>query len=88
MIKRIILDILLFLFVIVCPWWLTVIFAVAILYYLRFFNEMVLFGLLMDIYYGSFSATFHIMDYKFTLLFFALLLTSFFIKKRLKFYNR
>jgi hypothetical protein len=88
MIKRTILDILLFLFVIVCPWWVTMIFAIAILYYLRFFTEIVLFGLLMDIYYGSFSTTFHIMDYKFTLLFFVLLLTSFFIKKRLKFYNR
>ena len=29
MIKRIILDILLFLFVVTCPWWVTVIFAVA-----------------------------------------------------------
>ena len=88
MIKRIILDVLLFLFVVTCPWWVTVLFAIAILYYLKFFNEIILFGFLMDIYYGSFSPTFRITDYKFTLLFLVLLLTSFFIKKRLKFYNR
>jgi len=88
MIKRIILNILLFLFIIICPWWLSVIFAVVILYYSRIFNEIILFGLMMDILYGNFSSNFNIMDYKFTLLFLILLLASFFIKKRLKFYNR
>ena len=88
MIKHIILDILLFLFVVTCPWWVTVLFALVILYYLKSFNEIVLFGLLMDIYYGRFSPSFHVTDYKFTLLFLILLVSSLFIKKRLKFYNK
>ena len=88
MIKHIIFDILLFLFVIACPWWVTTLFAVVILYYLRSFNEVILFGLMMDILYGNFSPGFHVMDYRFTLLFLILLLSSFFIKKRLKFYNK
>lgn len=88
MLKRIIFDILLFLFVITCPQWVTVIFAFVILYYFKSFNEIVLFGLILDIYYGGFHSTFHIMDYKFTLLFLILLFSSYFIKKRLKFYSR
>ena len=86
--KRIIFDILLFLSVLVCPWWFTALFSIAILYYLKNFNEIVLFGLVMDILYGRLSATFHWYDYKFTLFFLILLLTSYFIKKRLKFYNK
>lgn len=86
MIKHITLGILLFLFIITCPWWVTVIFALVILYYLKSFNEIVIFGLLMDIMYGNFSAHFSIWDFKFTLFFLILLLSSFFIKKRLRFY--
>jgi hypothetical protein len=88
MIKHLILDLILFLTIIICPWWGSVIFALFLLYYLKFFNEIVIFGLITDIFYGSFSATFNLWDYKFTLLFLVLLLSSFFIKKRLKFYNR
>ena len=62
--------------------------AVAILYYLKHFNEIIPFGLILDIYYGQFSPTFNPWDYKFTILFTILLLTSFFIKKRLKFYMK
>jgi hypothetical protein len=85
---RIILNILLFFIIISSPWWVSVLFAVLILYYLKSFNEIVLFGLVMDIYYGKFSSVFHISEYRFTVLFLILLLLSFFIKKRLKFYSK
>lgn len=86
--KRIILNIILFISVIICPWWVSVILALAILYYLKNFPEIVVYGLILDIYYGKLSPSFHILDYRFTLLFLVLLFTSFFIKKRLKFYDR
>lgn len=85
--KRIILEILLFLFIVALPWWLSVPFALFILYYLKSFNEIILFGLIMDIFYGKVSPTFHILNYQFTLLFFVFLVSSFFIKVRLKFYS-
>lgn len=88
MLKRIIFDILVFVSAIVAPWWFTAIFSIAVLYYFKNFNEIVLFGLVMDILYGRLSVAFHWYDYKFTLFFLILLLTSYFIKKRLKFYNR
>jgi hypothetical protein len=88
MLKRIIFDILLFISAIVAPWWFTGIFSIVILYYFKNFNEIILFGLVMDILYGRLADTFHWYDYRFTLFFLILLLTSFFIKKRLKFYDR
>jgi len=88
MFKRIIFDILLFISAIVAPWWFTGIFSIAILYYFKNFNEIILFGLIMDILYGRLSANFHWYDYRFTFLFIILLLTSYFIKKRLKFYDK
>jgi len=88
MIKHIILDLILFLVIILCPWWVSVLLAIGILYYLISFNEIILFGLIMDIYYGKLSPEFHILNYTFTIVFLILLLSSIFIKKRLKFYNR
>jgi hypothetical protein len=88
MLKRIVFDILILISAIVCPWWFTALFSIAILYYFKTFNEIILFGLVMDILYGRVSANFHFWDYRFTLFFLILLLISFVIKKRLKFYNR
>lgn len=88
MLKRIIFDILLFISAIMAPWWFTGIFSIAILYYFKSFNEIILFGLVMDIIYGRLSETFHWYDYRFTVFFLILLLTSYYIKKRLKFYNK
>ena len=85
--KHLILDIILFMVILLLPWWVSVLGAIFLLYYFRSFNEIVLFGVLMDILYGRFSSGFHPLDYRFTLLFLALLLTSFVIKKRLKFYG-
>lgn len=88
MIKRIIFYILVFLSGVFCPWWFTTLFSIGVLYYFKSFNEIVLFGLIMDILYGQLSASFHWYDYKFTLFFLILLFTSYFIKKRLKFYSK
>jgi hypothetical protein len=88
MMKRIIFDILLLISVIVCPWWFTVIFAIATLYLFKSFNEVIFFALIMDILYGQISSTFYWSDYKFTVFFIIILITSFFIKKYLKFYNK
>jgi hypothetical protein len=88
MIRHLILDILLFLAILVFPWWVSVFLATFLLYYLKSFNEIVLFGLIMDIYYGRFSSTFNLFDYRFFLVFLVLLLSSFYFKKRLKFYHR
>jgi len=88
MLKRIIFDILLLISVIICPWWFTALFLVAVLYYLKSFTEIVLFGLIMDILYGGISTNFHFGDYRFTIFFFIILITSFYIKKRLKFYSK
>lgn len=78
--KRLILNIILLAVIITCPWWVSVLLALALLYYLKHFNEIILYGFIMDILYGK-------GDYKFTVIFLILLLSSFFIKKRLKFYS-
>ena len=83
--KRLIFNIVLFLVVITCPWWVGVVLGLFILYYLKSYNELIIFGLVMDIYYGNFSQNFSILEYKFTLLFLILIVSSFFIKKRLRF---
>jgi hypothetical protein len=88
MIKHIILDLILFLVIILCPWWFGVILAVFLLFYLRFFYEIVLFGLMIDIYYGDFSSGFNFFAYRFMLSAIVLLLMSFYLKRRLKFYSK
>jgi hypothetical protein len=88
MLKRIIFNILLFISAIIAPWWFTALFSIAILYYFKNFNEVILFGVIMDVLYGRLSANFHWYDYKFTVFFLILLITSYFIKKRLKFYDK
>ncbi len=80
MIKHLTLDIILLLSVFIFPWWLTAVLAVAILFYLKSFKELVIFGLLLDIYYGF--------DYRFTIISVLVLLSSFYLKKRFKFFSR
>jgi hypothetical protein len=88
MIKHLLFDLVLLLTILICPWWLSVFLALVTLYYLNSFYEMILFGLLLDIFYSQFSFSFNPSDYKFTFLFLFLFLSSFYIKKRLKFYNK
>lgn len=86
--KRLIFNVLLFLSIVACPWWVSVAFGVVTLYYFKFFNEIILYGLLLDILYGRFSVHFSLWDYRFTLFFTVLLLSSFYLKKGLKFYSK
>lgn len=86
--KRLIFNILFFLSIVACPWWVSVAFGIFTLYYFRFFNEIILYGLLLDILYGRFSVHFGLWDYRFTLFFAVLLLSSFYLKKGLKFYSK
>ncbi len=79
--KRLIFNILLFVAILICPLWLSFIFALFILYYLKSFNEIFLYGFMMDIVYANGS-------HRFTIFFVIMLLLSFFIKKRLKFYSK
>ena len=86
MIKKIILDIILFFVILLCPWWLAVALAIALLFYFKNFSEIILFGLIMDIYYAKFAPSFNLFDYKLTLFFLVLYFISSFLKKRLKYY--
>jgi hypothetical protein len=79
--KHLIFDIILFIVILTCPWWVSALLAVFLLYYLCTFNEIVIFGLFMDILYGQ-------GNYTFTIVFLVLLISSFYIKKRLKFYSK
>ena len=88
MIQRIFLNIGLFLIVLVCPWWVSIIAALVLLYYFKTFTEIVIFGLIIDILYGHFSPGFQLFDYRATLVAMILLLISIFLKKRLKFYRK
>jgi len=89
--KRIILDIVFFLVILIFPWCVSVLFALFLLYYFKSFNEIILFGLVIDILYDKYAPgvwdIFHFFGFKFTFFFLILLFISFFVKKRLKFYS-
>jgi len=82
---RIISDILIFLSIIILSWWMSIIIIIFFLYRFRSFNEVVIFGLIMDIFYGKSSASFNLWDYRFMIFCLIALLSSFYIKKYLKF---
>jgi len=86
MYKRVILDLLLFLFVITCPWWVTVLATIFLLFYFRTFNEIIIFGFLMDMYYGNLHLVFKVYDYRFTIAAIIVLIFASLIKRRIKYY--
>jgi hypothetical protein len=86
MIKKTVLNIILFFVIILCPWWLSVALGIALLFYFKNYSEVIVFGLIMDIYYAKLAPSFNIFDYKLTLFFIILYFISHFLKKRLKFY--
>ena len=85
---RFISELLLLLIIIICPWWFALFFAIFNLYYFKFFNEIIIFGLLMDILYGKTFVNFNLVDYHFTIFCLIALISSFYIKKYLKYYNK
>jgi hypothetical protein len=88
MIKRIILELAFLMIIILLPVWVSILLGLALLYYFRSFNEIVVFGFIMDIYYSQISVSFNLFDYKFTILALIMLFISFYLKKFLKFYNK
>lgn len=86
MIKKVALNIILFFVILLLPWWVSVILGIALLFYFKNYSEIIVFGLIMDIYYAKLAPSFNIFDYKLTLFFLTLYIFSHFLKKRLKFY--
>ena len=86
--KRILLDIILLLVIIMLPWEVSVLVGLFILFYLKSFTEFILFGLILDIFHSGVSLQSNISAYRFTLAFIVIFLISYFLKKRLKFYSR
>ncbi len=84
--KKFLSDILLFLVILFCPWWLAAMLGIFLLFYFKTYNEIILFGLIMDIYYSKLAPSFSLLDYKNTLISLLLLIVAHLIKKRLKFY--
>jgi len=51
--KRIILNLILLLSVLFMPWWVSVVLALFLVFYLNNFYEIVIFGFVMDALYGT-----------------------------------
>ncbi len=81
MLKRFLLELVLLLAIVFLPWWVSVAYAVFLLFYFKIFYEIVVFGLLIDLLYGK-------GDYQFAIFFFGLLILSALIKPRLKLYSK
>ncbi|HEY4490058.1 MAG TPA: hypothetical protein VJC12_02275 [Candidatus Paceibacterota bacterium] len=78
--KRIFIDILLFVSVFIAPWWFTVILGFILVFLFENFYEVLIIGLIIDSLYGAHSLTW-------TIAFSLLFLFSLFVKKHLKFKN-
>lgn len=87
MIKRIIIDILLLLSVFFWGPILPVIGALFFLYYFESFYEIMFVGLIIDVLYGSPLSSLGGFSHTMTFIAVVLLISSFFIKKKLKFYS-
>lgn len=87
MLNRIIIDILIFFAVLFLPPIFSVVVALFFLYYFKSFYEIIFIGLIIDILYGRPIANFYDFSYPATSIFGVLLISSIFIKKRLKFYS-
>lgn len=87
MTKRIIVDILLFFFIFFCGPIFPIIGGLFFLYYFESFHEIIFIGLIIDILYGSPLLSLGGFAYTMTLVAVVLFVSSFFIKKKLKFYS-
>ncbi len=72
MILRVILSLILLFLVFFLPWWINIIFIVALAFYFKNYYEAVALGLVMDSVYGSF-VVFDSFTYMFTLSFFVMI---------------
>jgi len=85
--KRILIDIIIFISIVVLPWWLSVVVLVVFIIYERHPYEVLFFGLFIDSLYGIPQERFLSFGWA-TLLAVAVFCLSFFVKERLLFYNK
>ena len=83
---RIALDLILFLSLFATPWWVSLIIALAGIFFFTHFYEIVVAGFIMDIVYGTPNASFFGIHFLSSIVAILLLVIGAFIKKRMIFY--
>ncbi len=86
MIRRFIFTVLFFLSIFLFPWYLTVLFALALIIVSPGY-EIVIGGLIIDFIYGVSVPSFFTSPFSFTIFFSLVYVASYFIKKYLVFYD-
>lgn len=86
MVSRIIFTILFFLSIFLFPWYITVFFALALVIVAPGY-EIIIGGLIIDFIYGAVVPSFYTSPFSFTVFFGLIYIGSYFIKKRLVFYQ-
>lgn len=83
---RVIFNILMLMSVLFLPWWVTAIIAVGFLYKFRAY-EIILWGVFADVLYSSSVISFYNIEFVFTIGAIVFFILSYFIKKKLMFYD-
>ncbi len=68
------------------PWWITIIFAIGFLFMFNAY-EIMLWGILADLLYGAPVESFYKIQFLFTIGFMLFFVASYFLKKKLMFYD-
>ena len=88
MLKRIILDLLLFLSILLfVPWWATVFFAVVLAFYFKHYYELIVVGFIIDALYGIPQIWFFNIEILFGLISIFTYIFIEFLKKKIRYYN-
>lgn len=87
LLKRLIVDILLFIAVVTLPWWLSLPCALVLSFYFKRYYEVILSGFVFDLLYGAPLPMFFSFSFLFTLVMAALFFVIEFLKPFLKFYS-
>ncbi len=82
--KRIVADIILFLSLLLFPWWVSLLLGLFLAFQFRNFYEIILAGLSLDLLFDGSAGGFH---FFFLVLFFGAFLVSFLVKEKLIFYT-
>jgi len=84
---RIVLDILFFLSVLILPWWISGLFALFLIFYMKSFYEAVLAGFMLDTLYGTPTQAFFGLQFILTVSSLALVIAVSNLKKILWYYS-
>jgi hypothetical protein len=84
---RITLNLLIFSSILFLPWWFTALAAIGFMFAFEAY-EVLLWGLIADIYYGAPVPAYFNIEFLFTILFFILFAVIHFFKKKLLAYTR